>query len=95
MEQSVNCTKYNLFTSAGLVRYQLSESSVPNSGDESFAVHLVAESQSDPRAEVDVVYVRAGDAVIQVSNAAFGGVDSDLTLKMLRTAISKLKVLKS
>lgn len=62
----------------------------PNVGDDTFVVRISMPGGILGDIEVDVVHVRVGAYVTQIQHFGFGGVDTQLTLNFIETAVAKL-----
>src|SRR5262249_29159861 len=86
------CREWQSTDSSGeTTTYQISPLSFPTIGDHTFAFRATTDAEGIP-IQIDAVYVRTGDTLLVMSNAALGvaGPDSALTESMAKAAHEKL-----
>ncbi len=91
LKQSLNCPQYTDTDSEGTpTTYQLTQLSMPKTGDDSIAVHLTG-TTSGYAFQVDTVFVRIGNYVVSIANLSLDQVDSDMTASITQKAVERMQ----
>jgi hypothetical protein len=87
-----SCTEWTTAEDDQQFTWRLAPLSFPNLGDETFAIRTSTELELLGLMEIDTIYIREADVIINIAHMAIGisGIDSEQTEVFARLAIEKL-----